>query len=314
MMRCLRLILVGLLVSCWGLSQSDQSPPESAPKFSAEVEQVVVYAAVYDEQGDLVPDLKKDEFSVFENRIEQQVTYFGLVDTPSTIGIVLDKSGSMRANIGMVNQATELFLSLSNPHNELFLIAFDGEASLEESFTRDVADIRDGLDNIIVSGGTALYDAIWLAVGQAQEGSEQKRVLLVFTDGEDKDSYYSSQETIDKVREADVQIYLVAFLDEDLDDHSGFFGVFKSDREKITEIMTQIAEDTGGKAFFPKEIKQLGDIFKTIAYELRNQYHLAYASNLAPSDGDWRSIRVRVENARERGLKVRAKKGYFARQ
>ncbi len=313
MIRCLRLTLGCLLVSSWGLSQSE-APQKSTAKFSAKVEQVVVYAAVYDNQGDLVPDLGQDEFSIFENRIEQQVTYFGLVDAPSTIGIVLDKSGSMRAKIDLVNQATELFLSLSNPHNELFLVAFDSEASLEESFTRDVADIRDGLDNIVVSGSTALYDAICLAVEQAQEGSEPKRVLLVFTDGEDKDSYYSSQETIEKVREADVQIYLVAFLDEDLDDQSGFFGVFKSDREKISEVMTQVAEDTGGKAFFPEEIEQLRDIFKNIAYELRNQYHLAYASNLPPSDGDWRSIRVRVENAKERGLKVRAKKGYFAKQ
>ena len=281
--------------------------------FTTKVDQVVLYAAVYDEAGELVSSLKKEDFTVFENRVEQEITYFGLEDLPSTLGIVMDKSGSMRGKLEMVTQATQLFLNMSNPENEMFLIAFDDEVDLAEPLTRDVADINDTLDNIIVSGGTALYDAIFLAVDQALEGDEIKKAIVVFTDGEDKDSYYTHQEVLDKVQESEVQIYIVAFLDEDVDDQSGFFGVFKSERDKITKGINEIAEETGGKAFFPEKIRELDEVFRTIATELRNQYRLAYVSNNTERDGEFRRIRVQIVDAKPQGLRVRAKRGYFAR-
>jgi Ca-activated chloride channel family protein len=226
----------------------------------------------------------------------------------------MDKSGSMRAKMDLVSEATELFLTMTNPQNELFLVAFDDEVSLEEPFTRDVEDIRDGIFNLIVSGGTALYDAIYLAVDQAQSGSEPKKAIVVFTDGEDKDSYYTHDELLEKVQESDVQVYVVAFLAEDLSDEGGFFGVFKSEREKVTKVLNTIADDTGAKAFFPEKITDLSEVFKTIAQELRNQYRLAYVSSNPDSEESWRAIKVVVDQARERGLRVRAKKGYFAKK
>lgn len=291
----------------------DQQDQKRPARFTSKVDQVVLYASVYDQTGELVSDLKKEDFTVFEDRVEQEITNFGLEDLPSTIGIVMDKSGSMRGKWDLVTEATELFLNLSNPENQMFLVAFDDEVSLEEPLTRDVADIRDSMDNIIVSGGTALYDSIYLAVDQAREGDEVKKAIVVFTDGEDKDSYYTEREILDKVQESEVQIYIVAFLDQDLDDQSGFFGVFKSDREKITKTISDIAEVTGGKAFFPEKIEELSGVFKTIATELRNQYRLAYVSSNPERDNKFRRIRVQVADAKSRGLKVRAKKGYYAR-
>ncbi len=288
--------------------QSDKGPA----RFRADVNEVILYASVYDESGTLVSDLKQEDFEVYENKVLQEVHYFGLEDVPTTVGLVMDKSGSMRPNQGKVNKATELFLSLAHPENQLFLLAFDDEAELEEDFTRDVEDIRDALENLLVGGGTALYDAIYLSTEHAREGDERKRVLLVFTDGEDKDSYYTAEELLEYVREADIQIFLVAFLDEDLDDDSGFFGVFKSEREKVVKTLTRIAEDTGGKAFFPEAVGELDLVFRTIAFELRNQYRLAYVSSDDTRDGQWRPLDVKVRGARERGLKVRARKGYYA--
>ncbi len=283
------------------------------PQFSAKVEQVVLYAAVYDAQGQLVSTVPRDDFRIYEDQIEQEITYFGLDDIPSSIGIVMDKSGSMRGKFTLVNEAAELFLKTTNPANEFFLMAFDDEVELEEPFTNDVEDIRDGLFNLIVSGGTALYDAIYLAVDEVQEGKEPKKALVVFTDGEDKDSYYTDQELLEKVREADVQIFVVAFLDEDLSEETGFFGIFKSEREKVEKVVTSIAEETGGKAFFPEKLDELDDVFKAIAYDLRNQYRIAYVSTNPDLDGKWRRIKVEVEGARQKGLRVRAKKGYYAK-
>lgn len=275
---------------------------------------MVLYSTVYDQDNDLVSGLQKEDFTVYEDKIEQEITYFGQDDIPSTVGIVIDASGSMRDKFDLVVDATHLFLSMNNAENELFFISFKGEVSLEEDFTRDVDDIYDALDNMIVSGGTALYDAIYLALDKAREGNELKKSVVVFTDGEDKDSYYSHQDLLEKVQESDVQLYIVSFLDRELSTSGGFFGIFKSEREKIQNKIRAIPENTGGKAFFPEEIEQLSDIFREVAYELRHQYRLAYITSNPVKDGSWRRTDVVVKDAKKRGLKVRSKKGYYAKK
>ncbi|UCF38999.1 MAG: VWA domain-containing protein [Acidobacteriota bacterium] len=306
--RILPPLLPLLILSALILAESTQD----TPRFSARVDQIVVYAAVYDSEGQLVTGLTQEEFALFEDKIEQEVTSFTQTEVPSTIGIVLDSSGSMRNKMSMVEDALDLFLSQNNPQNELFLIRFDDEVELEEDFTRETEDVRDAIANVIVKGGTALYDAIYLSVDKAQSGLEPKKVAVVFTDGEDKDSYYSHEELIEKIREVDTQVFVVAFLDRDLSEDKGFFGIFKSQRQRVEHEITEIAEYTGGKAYFPEKVEELNGIFQSIAHELKNQYRLAYISSNPKRDGQWRRIDLRVEDARERGLKVRSKRGYYA--
>ena len=310
----LALLLPVLLLEA---KQSEAPPPspdkkERTPRFRAEVDQVVIYLTVSDPEGHLVSGLTQDQFTVFENRIEQQISYFGQDNIPSTLGIVFDRSGSMRNKIDLVNKATQLFVAMNNPANELFLITFDDEVMLEENFTRDIYDIKDALDNIVVSGGTALYDAVHLGVDKATKGDESKKAIVVFTDGEDKDSYYRYEELLDKIRESDVQVYVVAFLDPALSDKGAIFGVFKSKRKKVQEKIQNIAEYTGGKAFFPEKIEDLAGAFASIAEQLRSQYRLAYVSSNPSRDGAWRRIDIGLEKAQESGWLVRAKRGYFA--
>jgi len=282
------------------------------PQFRADVDQGVVYAAVCDKAGQLGTDLAKEDFSVLEDKKPQNVSYFGLEDLPSSIGIVIDRSGSMRNKMDQVTEAVQMFLNEMNTENELFLVIFNDQAELEEPFTKDPEDIRDALDNVIVSGGTALYDAIFLALDEVREGSEPRKAILVFTDGEDKDSYYKLEELVQKAQESDVQIHVIAFLDSDLSSDGGFFGIFKSEREKITRGITDIAENSGGKAIFPEKIDDLKAAFTSIAHDLRSQYRLGYVSSNPNRDGSWRRVDVQVTGAKEKGLKVRAKKGYMA--
>jgi Ca-activated chloride channel family protein len=284
---------------------------QETPRYSTQVEQVVVYASVYDDNMQLVTNLAQDDFTLFEDKVQQQLTSFARTDIPSTIGIVLDSSGSMKGKWRMVEGAVDLFLSQNNPSNELFFIRFDDEVELEEDLTYEPEDIRDAVSNVIVKGGTSLWDALYLAVDKASQGHEPKKVVVVFTDGEDKDSYYKQKEVLDKVQEADTQIFVVAFLDKDLADDKGFFGVFKSQREKVQKEISEVAEVTGGLAFFPESTDELNPAFEAIAYELKNQYRLAYISSNPNRDGNWRKIDVKVKDAKERGLRVRAKKGYF---
>ena len=284
---------------------------QDTPRFSTRVDQVVVYVSVYDDQGQLITGLDRGDFTIFEDRVEQELTSFTRTDVPSSIGIVLDSSGSMRSKMPMVEEALELFLSQNNPNNELFFIRFDDEVELEEDFTREVDDIRDAIRNVVVKGGTALYDAVFLSVDKAQRGAEPRKIAIVFTDGEDKDSYYTHEELVGKVREVDTQVFIVAFLDEELSKDKGFFGLFKSQKQKVRDEITQVAEVTGGKAFFPEDVSELNGIFQSIATELKNQYRLAYVSHNENRDGAWRRIDVKVKEAESLRLKVRAKKGYY---
>jgi len=285
---------------------------DETPRFSTRVDQVVVYASVYDQSGNLATGLTQDDFLLLEDKVPQQLTSFAQIDIPTTIGIVLDSSGSMRSKMRTVEEAVNLFLDQNNPQNELFLVRFDDEVELEEDFTREAQDIRDTIGNIVVKGGTALYDAVYLAVEKARQGAEPKRVAVVFTDGEDKDSYYKHEELLEKIREEDVQVFIVAFLDKDLSEDKGFFGVFKSQREKVQSEIRSLAEVTGGQAFFPETVASLNPVFESIAKELKNQYRLAYISSNAARDGAWRRIDVQVKDAKERGLRIRTRKGYYA--
>ncbi|HLV00981.1 MAG TPA: VWA domain-containing protein [Acidobacteriota bacterium] len=296
----------------YGVSSLLAQEPDTTPRFRAEVDQVVLYVSVYDRDGNLVTDLKQEEFTIYEDKVEQEITSFAQAEVPSSIGIVYDSSGSMRNKERLVASAVDLFLNMNNPQNELFLIRFDDEVELEEDFTRDVEDIRDAIYNIVIKGGTALYDAIYLSAEKVSEGQEPKKVLVVFTDGEDKDSYYTHVELMEKIRESDTQVFIVAFLDEDLKDDGGFFGIFRSERDKVQNQINEIADITGGKAFFPQDPSELGPVFEQIAKELKNQYRVAYISSNRNKDGNWRQIDVQLERARERQLRVRTRKGYFA--
>ncbi len=316
------------LPPCTTLAEKDQERKKKAaptlvehspaqhihPKFRAKVDQVVLHTAVYDRDMQLVSGLRKEDFQVFENRVEQKLTYFGQEDVPTTIGLVIDTSGSMRNKMYLVNRAAKLFVEMSHPENELFLINFSDEVQLEENFTTDMEDIQDALDNLEIRGGTALYDAIFLGVEKARVGVEPKKVLVTFTDGEDKDSYYQYEEVLEKIRESEVQVHIVAFLDPNLDPLRPFFGIFRSQREKVQKKITTLAEYTGGTAFFPENTNELKGVFEAIAHELRKQYRLAYVSTNPVRDGKWREIDVLVNGAKEKEWRVRSKKGYFARK
>ena len=301
--------LISLLIFFSSAVSQDR---KDIPLFKAEVNQVVIYTSVYNSSSQLVSGLTGDDFQVYEDKVKQEIISFAQTDIPSSIGIVLDSSGSMRNKIGKVEQALELFLSFDNSQNEMFLIRFDDEVELEEDFTRDIEDIKDSISNVIIKGGTALYDAIHLSAEKVSEGQEPRKILLVFTDGEDKDSYYELEELVDKVEETDCIIFIVAFLDTELSEDKGFFGLFKSKKQKVRQDISSLTDSTGGKAFFPKQVEELDPIFRQIAIELKNQYRMSYIPSNEEKNGTWRRINVKVKDAEEKGLKVRAKKGYFS--
>ncbi len=295
-------------------SKSPQQPPAKQKGFTigVNVDLVVIHTSVYDKSGIFVGGLKKDNFKVYEDGIAQSVSSFSQEDVPISLGLILDTSGSMRNKIDLVNKAALAFIRASNPEDQVFLVSFNDQVELLEDYTNDIDTITDALDNIVVTGGTALYDAIYLGVQKAQSGVKPKKAVVVITDGEDRDSYYKLDELVSKVQESDVQVYCVGFLNQVPD--KGLFGHWsKSVPEKAHDALMRISDETGGKAFFPQKITEIHTIVAEIAHELRNQYSIGYVSSNTARDGSYRRVKVALEpTSLASNNHTRYRRGYFA--
>lgn len=280
-------------------------------KIGVSVDLVVMHTSVFDKNGQFVSGLKKESFKVYEDGIEQKMVSFSQEDVPVSMGILLDLSGSMRNKFEQTNKAALAFIRASNPQDQVFLVGFNDEVELLQDYTSDIDEITDSLDNTIVSGGTALYDAIYVGVEKAQKGVMPKRAVVVITDGEDRDSYYKLDELIAKVQESDVQVFCIGFLTPGPD--KGLFGRFtKSATDKAKEAVQRISDETGGKAFFPQSISEMGTIVAEIANELRNQYSMGYVSSNTRRDGSFRRVKIELDAPKPVNFHVRYRRGYFA--
>ncbi len=294
-------------------SRSPQQSPERQKGFTigVNVDLVVIHTTVQDKNGHFVSGLKKENFKVFEDGIAQTVSSFSQEDVPISMGIIIDTSGSMRTKIDMVNKSALAFIRASNPEDQVFLVGFNDQVELLEDYTNDIDAITDALDNTIVTGGTALYDAIYLGVQKAQNGVKPKKAVVVITDGEDRDSYYKLDELVAKVQESDVQVYCVGLLNPVPE--KGLFGHWsKSVPEKAHDALIRISEETGGKAYFPQKITDVNAIVSEIAHELRNQYSVGYVSSNSARDGSYRRVKVALDGPLAAVDHVRHRRGYFA--
>jgi Ca-activated chloride channel family protein len=276
------------------------------------VDFVLMYASVFDKNGKFVGGLQKDGFKIYEDGIEQDITSFAQEDVPISMGILLDLSGSMRKKMQQVENAALAFLRASNPQDQTFLIGFNDEVELLQDFTSDVDEIADSLENAIVSGSTALYDAIYLGVQKAHTGKKSKKAVILISDGKEKDSYYTLDELLSKVQESDVQVFCIGLLD--ISPNKGIFGrLRKSGSDKAAyDALMRISEETGGKAFFPGDIVEIHDIVAEIANELRSQYSIGYFSSNSVRDGSFRRVKIRLTDSNAKDYRLRYRRGYFA--
>src|SRR5580658_3889276 len=252
------------------------TPPGQQPgadhKLKAAVELVVLHVTVSDERGQFVTDLKQGNFKVFEQNIEQTVSFFSPDDIPVTMGLVIDNSGSMREKRDQVNAAAMTFVRTSNPKDEAFVVNFNDEYYLDTDgdFTSDQANLHDALSRIDTRGSTALYDAVIGSLAHLKKGHKDKRVLLLVTDGEDTASEKTFEDTIKAAEESNATIYAVGVYSQDDLEHD------KKMVRRSKKVLSQLAEATGGEAFYPDNLSQVTPICEQIAREIRNQYTLGY--------------------------------------
>src|SRR5437588_566376 len=262
---------------------------------------VTLNVRVIDRNNRPINGIGKNEFKIYEDGVPQRVFSFTQEEVPVIYGLAVDTSGSLRPQFNQVLDAAKSIINSNKPGDETFLERFISSDKIEtvQDFTPSKDALLDGLDNLYIEGGqTAVIDGVYLAaehVAEYKKGTgddRRRRALIVVTDGEDRASYYPETELFKRLREEDVQIYLIGFVNE-LDSDKGF--IRKSPRDKAVNLINRIASETGGRAFFPQSIAELPQVANEIVRDLRTQYVLSYDPTNKAHDGTYRQIKVVVD-------------------
>ena len=270
-------------------------------------ELVLINVSVTDPLNRFVTGLEKENFKLYEDKVEQQIRSFSSEDAPISIGLVFDTSGSMGPKLQKSREAAADFFQTANPADEFFLIRFSDRPELVSPFTTDTDKIQSALTFTQSKGRTALLDGVYLAMNQMKKARNARKALLIISDGGDNSSRYTESEIKNSVREADVQIYAI--------------GIFESAgaRNRTPEeamgpsLLNDLAEQTGGRSYAVENPSELPDIAAKIGVELRNEYIIGYTPRNQERDGKYR--RVQVKLVQPRGLpplKANFRLGYYA--
>lgn len=322
-----------LLLAAAGLAAQQTPPPPAAPP-PAPGERVTgqtvripsnlvnIIATVVTRREKLVTDLEKSEFKVTEDGQEQKIEFFAReTDLPLRIGLLLDTSNSIRERLEFEKDAAIEFLhnTLRRKKDQAFLMIFDNEPAVVRNYTDDAGELTEAVQRQRAGGGTALYDAVIQAsdkladAPQPADHSAVRRVIVVISDGDDNLSTGARGAAVEAAERAGAAIYCISSstqwvsAEQTSDSKKRVERKFmKGEEDKVLE---EFASQTGGRAFFPYSVDDLGQSFQDIGEELRNQYSLAYVPPNRPADGSFRKIQVEVAR---KGLVVRARKGYYA--
>ncbi|MBI1762903.1 MAG: VWA domain-containing protein [Acidobacteria bacterium] len=290
------------LLGVAALVQAQTARSANEAVLSLDTQVVSLTVTVSDKQGRHVSGLEQGAFALFEDQVAQEISYFTNTDTPASIVVVFDLSGSMRdEKIKRSQLALERFLQNCHADDEYSLIGFNDHAWVALDRTRDPQQLLRQFSSVKPEGNTALYDAVALGLRQLEKARYPRRVLLVISDGDDNHSRASLRQIKRQVNESAALIYAIGVHDFSLRNQIGGL------------ILHELTEPSGGKAFFPKDGEAMSEAFEKIALELRQQYSIGYTPSNFSADGKWRKLKVKVTPPPETpGIVVRARVGYYA--
>jgi Ca-activated chloride channel homolog len=277
----------------------EELEPDSIVRINAEL--VQLHVRVIDRNNRPINNVAKNEFRVFEDGVPQTIETFTREEVPISYGLAVDTSGSLRSQLQSVVDAGKTIINSNKPGDETFLVRFISSDKIEtvQDFTANKELLVDGLDSFYVEGGqTAIIDAVYLSAEhvseyrKGDEGDRRRRALIVITDGEDRNSFYKQEQLFERLREEDVQIFVIGFVNE-LDKEAGL--IRKSPRDKAVNLIKRLASETGGRAFFPESVSDLPQIANEIIRDLRTQYVISYNPTNKTQDGTYRAIKVTVD-------------------
>jgi len=276
------------------------SPASQYTTIRTDVNLVQLQVTVTDSQGRSVSGLRKEAFQLFVDNTPQPITVFQGEDAPVTAGIVIDNSSSMASKVKEVVAAGLAFARASNPKDQMFVVHFTDRPRLGlpegRRFTGNVAELEKAVEAFHLGGTTAFYDALMMAESQLQWAVYPRKVLLTITDGGDNSSHTSLKDALSAAVKSGIVVYTIGLFDE-------------NDRDRNPEVLSKIAEETGGHAFFPTQVSDVTNVCVTIAREIRSQYTLGFPG---AKDGQYHRIRVTATDSQSGPLEVHTRGGYFA--
>jgi VWFA-related protein len=299
------IVLMGLILAPLVAGSQESQPPQSGSgheyTLKLNSDMVILSATVLDRHNALVSGLDKSDFQIYEDGAPQQIQHFSHEDIPVTAGILVDNSGSMGPKRDDVIAAAMAFARSSNPQDQMFVVNFNEHVSFglppEMPFTDRKDQLQLALSKIQAIGETALYDGIAAALDHLKQGSRDKKVLILVSDGGDNASKHTLAQVIAMAKQSTAIIYAIGIFDE-------------QDGDQNPDVLRRFAKETGGEAFFPASSSQIASICEGIARDIRNQYTLTYVPAIASQDGRYRAIDVKASAPGRGRLTVRTRSGY----
>jgi len=275
--------------------------------FRASVDVVTLNVTVADGQGRFITDLEKDQFTVLENGVRQDVLIFSRENLPVALSLLIDTSASMESRMQIAQDAAVGFAQRIRPQDLAQVIDFDNRVTVAQGFTADKTLLEQAIRGTQSGGMTSLYTAVYIALRELDKIRNQSRedvhrqAIVVLSDGEDTTSLIKFEDVLDQARRSETSIYTIGLQPSDPVNLGGF--------REAAYVLRQLAQETGGKAFFVQKAEELPAIYGQIADELSSQYAMGFASNNPRRDGAWRRLQVQVARP---NTTVRTRRGYFA--
>jgi len=294
-----------------------QTPPtgrtaqqtSQGPAFRAGIELVSLNVTVTDASAHYVSDLQRDDFSVFEDGVKQDVTFFNRTNLPIALSLLVDTSASMETKLATAQEAAVGFARRLRPQDLAEVIDFDSRVVILQNFTSNAADLEQAIRKTSAGGSTSLYNAVYIALKDlkkvvAKNIEEIRReAIVLLSDGEDTSSLLPFEEVLDLAKRSETAIYSIG-----LRANEGSSTTTKGFKE-AEFVLRQLSQETGGRAFFPNQVADLTNVYGQISDELSSQYTVGYTSHNPRRDGAWRRVVVRVNRP---NTTARTKQGYFA--
>jgi Ca-activated chloride channel family protein len=299
-MRIAECLGCGLLGTLTFLAGQPPTPEAQTPTIRLDVNLVQLNVTVTDSSGRAIPGLGQEAFQLFVDDMQQPISVFHGEDAPVSAGIVIDNSASMESKRSEVIAAALAFARASNPQDQMFVIHFNDQVRLglpsDRQFTSDISELEAAISHFSLGGSTAIYDALALAQSQFRKAVFPRKVLLIITDGGDNSSHVPLEDVLHGAVGGGIGMYCIGLFNE-------------TDRDRNPRVLTQLAEVTGGEAFFPPDVTDTKNTAVDIARVIRRQYMLGFAG---AEDGKYHHIKVTAQDPKDGKLKVHTRAGYFA--
>jgi Ca-activated chloride channel family protein len=280
---------------------------QQTPSFSAGVDLVSLNVTIMDAASRYITDLQQDDFQVFEDGVKQDVTFFSRTNLPIALALLVDTSASMESRLPVAQEAAAGFARKLRQQDLAEIIDFDSRVVILQAFTNKADELEQAIRRTSAGGSTAMYNAIYIALKDLKKivatsvDDIRRQAIVVLSDGEDTSSLLPFEEVLDLAKRSETAIYAIGLRTNDGTVSKGF--------KEAEFVLRQLAQETGGRAFFPGVATELAGIYGQISDELSSQYTVGYSSKNTRRDGAWRRVVVRVSRP---SVVPRAKQGYFA--